>query len=65
VQRVLNFVIGIGPLGYDATINTTRGVCVIRSSRATNHDNCVGETWLDEKTVCVPFANRTVEFTLA
>jgi hypothetical protein len=64
VQRVLNFVIGIRPLGYEATISTTRGIRVVRSARASNQPGRRGEKWLDDRVVCMPVADGAVEFTV-
>lgn len=64
-QRVINFVVGVRPLGYEPEINTTHGVRVIRSARCTNKVAPFAETWLDERKVCLPVADGMIEFTVA
>ena len=64
-QRVINFVVGVRPLGYEPAINTSRGSHLIRSTRRANDHALFGETWLDDRTVRLPFVDGTVEFTLA
>jgi len=65
LQRVINFVVGVRPLGYEPAINTSRGSHLIRSARRANDHALFGETWLDDRTVRLPFVDGTVEFTLA
>jgi hypothetical protein len=37
---------------------------VVRSARPANQETLLGETWIDEHTVCLPFADGIVEFTV-
>jgi hypothetical protein len=63
-QRAINFIIGVRPLGYEPTIDTSRGLRGVRSARPANQETLLGETWIDEHTVCLPFADGIVEFTV-
>jgi methionyl-tRNA formyltransferase len=65
VQRVINFVVGVRPLGYEPALNTTRGLRFVRSARRTEQDMNFSESWLDEQTVRLRFSDGVVEFTLA
>jgi methionyl-tRNA formyltransferase len=62
VQRVINFIIGVRPLGYEPTIDTSRGLRVVHSARRANQETLFGETWIDEHTVCLSFADGVIEF---
>ncbi|HVX31282.1 MAG TPA: formyltransferase family protein, partial [Nitrolancea sp.] len=65
VQRVLNFVIGIRPLGYEPAIDTSRGLRLVRTARSIDRSAENTEVWVNETTVCLRFADGVVEFTVA
>jgi len=65
MQRVLNFVAGVIPLGYAPRVATSNGTFVVGSARrARTTYESDAECWSDESTVCIAFSDGRVEFTL-
>jgi methionyl-tRNA formyltransferase len=65
VQRALNFVAGVIPLGYSPRVATLRGTYVISSARRAGIScESASDSWRNETTACVTVADGAVEFTL-
>jgi methionyl-tRNA formyltransferase len=65
VQHVINFVIGVRPLGYEPLVDTASGMRVVESARLADREASGGEAWLDEQTVRMSFADGVIEFSVA